>query len=253
MTRRQLAMAFWASVRIWVPIWTGPTNRVTRNANASTVPTETSPAKPSSTPDDQHAGVGEAGREATEGERDHRELLGLDAGRLELVDRGVDALLGAVLDGVGADHLGADDRLGDRREQHPDLAAYDGVGRGQLALEPADREEQRRERHPDDERELPAVEHHHHGGDQHLADADDEDQAAEHEELADLVDVGGHPRDQRPAALGVLGQQRQVVDVAERLDPERGQAPLGGAEQPARHQVGRHAGDHDGEGGEHAR
>ena len=50
MTRRQLAMAFWASVRIWVPIWTGPTNSVTRNAKASTVPTEMSPVKPSSTP-----------------------------------------------------------------------------------------------------------------------------------------------------------------------------------------------------------
>ena len=37
-TRRQPAIAFWASVRIWVPICTGPTNSVTRNANASTLP-----------------------------------------------------------------------------------------------------------------------------------------------------------------------------------------------------------------------
>ena len=37
-TRRQPAIAFWASVRIWVPICTGPTNRVTRNAKASTSP-----------------------------------------------------------------------------------------------------------------------------------------------------------------------------------------------------------------------
>ena len=49
-TRRQLAMAFWASVRIWVPICTGPTNSVTRNANARTVPAVMSPVKPSSTP-----------------------------------------------------------------------------------------------------------------------------------------------------------------------------------------------------------
>ncbi len=50
MTRRQLTMAFWASVRIWVPIWTGPTNSVTRNANASTLPAVMSEVKPSSTP-----------------------------------------------------------------------------------------------------------------------------------------------------------------------------------------------------------
>ena len=50
MTRRQPAIAFWASVRIWVPICTGPTNSVTRNANASTSPEVIWPAKPSSTP-----------------------------------------------------------------------------------------------------------------------------------------------------------------------------------------------------------
>ena len=38
MTRRQPAMAFWASVRIWVPICTGPTKSVTRNAKAITSP-----------------------------------------------------------------------------------------------------------------------------------------------------------------------------------------------------------------------
>ena len=37
MTRRQPAIAFWASVRIWVAICTGPTNRVTRNGKASTL------------------------------------------------------------------------------------------------------------------------------------------------------------------------------------------------------------------------
>ena len=49
-TRRQLAMAFWASVSTWVPIWTGPTNRETRNANASTRPALMFPSTPSSTP-----------------------------------------------------------------------------------------------------------------------------------------------------------------------------------------------------------
>ena len=116
MTRRQLAMAFWASVRIWVPICTGPTNSETRNAKASTWPAVMSPAKPSQTPIIDHAGVGQAGREAAEGERDDGEALRAGVGLLVLLDRGVDARLGAVLDGVGADHGGADDRLGDRDE-----------------------------------------------------------------------------------------------------------------------------------------
>ena len=49
-TRRQPAIAFWASVMIWVPVCTGPTNRVTRNAKASTSPAVMSPAKPSRMP-----------------------------------------------------------------------------------------------------------------------------------------------------------------------------------------------------------
>ena len=110
---------------------------------------------------------------------------------------------------------------------------------GELALEVPDRQEQRREADPHHERELPAVEQHHDGRDQHLADADHEQQAAEHEELADLVDVAGDPRDQGAAALGVLRQQRQVVHVPERLDPQRRQAALGGGEQPRRHEVRR--------------
>ena len=154
-------------------------------------------------------------------------------------------VLGALLDGVRADDRGADDRLGDRRQHHADLAAYDAVGVGEPALEVAQRQEQRQEADPDHDRQLPAVEQHHHGRDQHLADADDEDDAAEDQELADLVDVAGDPRDQRAAALGVLGQQRQVVDVPERLDPQRGQAALGGGEQPRGHEVRRDAGHHD--------
>ena len=171
---------------------------------------------------------------------------------LVLVDGGVDPLLGAVLDGVGADHRGADHGLGDRGEQHADLAAYGAVGRGQLALEVAQRQEQRREGHPDDERQLPAVDEHDHGRDQDLADADHEQQAAEDQELADLVDVAGHAGDQGAAALGVLGEQRQVVDVPERLDPQGGQPALGGGEQPAGHQVRRDAGHHDRQRGDAA-
>ena len=43
---------------------------------------------------------------------------------------------------------------------HADLAAYDAVGVGQLALEVAQGEEQRREADPHDQRELPAVDEH---------------------------------------------------------------------------------------------
>ena len=49
-TRRQPAIAFCASVSTWVPICTGPTNRVTRNAKASTSPEVISPARPSQMP-----------------------------------------------------------------------------------------------------------------------------------------------------------------------------------------------------------
>ena len=64
MTRRQPAIAFCASVRIWVPIWTGPTKRVTRNAKASTSPAVIRPPHspnggPEPDADDEHAGVGQ--------------------------------------------------------------------------------------------------------------------------------------------------------------------------------------------------
>ena len=81
------------------------------------------------------------------------------------------------------------------------------------------------------------------------SDADHEEDAAEDQELADLVDVGGDPGDQGAAALGVLGEDRQVVDVTERLDPQRGEAGLGGGEEAAGHEVRRDAGDHDRERG----
>ena len=85
-----------------MPICTGPTKSVTRNANASTLPAVRSWPKPPPSADldadDQHRGVGQPGRDAAEGERDDREPLGAGAGRLVLVDRLVDPLLGAVLD-----------------------------------------------------------------------------------------------------------------------------------------------------------
>ena len=50
MTRRHEAMAFWASVSTCVAIWTGPMKRPTRKANAMTVPIDSPPATPSTTP-----------------------------------------------------------------------------------------------------------------------------------------------------------------------------------------------------------
>ena len=57
MTRRQPAIAFCASVSTWVPICTGPTNSVTRNANASTSPARDLAVDAEQHADDQHAGV----------------------------------------------------------------------------------------------------------------------------------------------------------------------------------------------------
>ena len=199
--------------------------------------------------DDQHAGVGQAGGDAAERERERGEALGPRRCRLVGGDGRVDALLGPRLDRVGAHHRGTDHGLGDGGEQRADLASYGRVGGRQLALEVAQAEEERREADPHDQRQLPAVDHHQHGRDQDLADADDEQQTAEHQELTDLVDVTGHAGHQRAAALGVLGQQRQVVDVAERLDPQGGEAALGGGEQARRHGVRRPAGQDDRGGG----
>ena len=70
-TRRQPAIAFCASVSTWVPIWTGPTNRVTRNAKASTSPEVMSPASAEPDADDQHAGVGQARPRPRRGENEN--------------------------------------------------------------------------------------------------------------------------------------------------------------------------------------
>ena len=159
--------------------------------------------------------------------------------------------LGALLDRVGPDGGRADDRLRDGAQHHADLLADDAVGRGEPALEEAQGQEQRQEADPDHDRQLPAVVGHHQRGDHDLAERHDRDDAAEDQELRDLVDVAGDPGDQRAAALGVLGQQRQVVDVPERLDPQGGQAALGAGEQPVGHLVRRQAGHDHGDRGDH--
>ena len=229
----------------WVPICTGPTNSVTRNANASTLPAVISPATPSQMPTiSTPALASPAETPPSENENAVSPCARVLAARCRSIG-GVDAVLGAPLDGVGADDGRADDRLGDGREHHADLAPHHAVRLGELALEVAQRQEQRQEADPDHEGQLPAVVDHHHGRDDDLPDADDRDDAAEDQELRDLVDVAGDPRDQGAAALGVLGEQRQVVHVPERLDPQRREPALGGGEQPRGHEVRRPAGHHD--------
>src|SRR5699024_12640667 len=79
---------------------------------------------------------------------------------------------------------------------------------------------------------------------------------AEAHELADGVDVAGHAGDQGAALLGSLGEQGQVVDVAERALAQGGQCRLGHAEQATVHQdVGdrggqQHQGGQTGGGGD---
>jgi hypothetical protein len=166
------------------------------------------------------------------------------------LDGGVDARLGAVLDAVAAHDRRTHDRLGHRRQQRADLLPDRGIGRRQPPLEVPQAHEQREESQPDHERELPAVDEHDHGRHRDLADAHDRDHTAEDEELRHLVDVAGDPRHQGAAALGVLGEDREVVHVPEGLDPQGGEAVLRGPEQPARHQRRRRPGQHDAERGQ---
>ena len=141
--------AFWASVSTWVPICTGPTNSVTRNAKASTSPEVISPARPSRMPTMSTPALASP---AETPPRENENAVSPWARVLACLvggDRLVDAVLGAVLDRVGAHDGGADDRLGDRREHDADLAAHHAVGGREPALEVAQREEQRQEADPD--------------------------------------------------------------------------------------------------------
>ena len=94
-------------------------------------------------------------------------------------------------------------------------------------------------------REDRAVDDHEDRRERDLRDVDHEHQAAELDEHRDRVDVGRDPRDERAAPLGVLRQHRQVVDVAERLEPQRCQPALRGAEEPYVDEVGREGRDDD--------
>jgi hypothetical protein len=86
-----------------------------------------------------------------------------------------------------------------------------------------ERQQQQRvqDRRNDDQQRQPPVVDHHDGEHQgHLGGADQHPDAAPLHEPADLVDVGGHPGDQRAPLLGRLVQHRQVVDVPEGADTQ---------------------------------
>ena len=181
--------------------------------------------------DDEHDGGREPRHELPRGEGEDRAGLRPDGGLAVRLDRGVDAGRGAVLDAVGADRLGADDRLRDRTEHVADPLAHLRVGAPDDALELADDDEERHEAQPHDEGERRAVDDHEHGRQRDLREVDHQHQTAELHEHRDRVDVGGHARDERAAALGVLGQHGEVVDVAEGLEP---QASTGRSRMPGR-------------------
>ena len=160
-----------------------------------------------------------------------------------VLDRGVDPVLGALLDRVRPDHLRADHRLGDRGQHVADLRPDHAVRRGHQPLQVLQAGEQRDEADQHDQRELPGVDEHDHGREQHLPDADQEDEPAELQELRHRVHVRRDPADQRAAPLGALGQHRQVVHVPERLDPHRRQTVFGVDREPHGREVRRDGGD----------
>ena len=132
-TRRQPATAFCASLSTSVAICTGWMNSVTRNRNAVSLPTVSSPPTPSSTPTTTTAA---SARPAASSPVEKLITLVRSArcwaGPL-LVDRGVEAARGAAGDPVRPDDRRADDALGDRAEQRA------GALRGPRRTPPASR------------------------------------------------------------------------------------------------------------------
>ena len=112
-TRRQPATAFCASLSTSVPTWTGPTNSVTRNRNATSWPSVMSPSIAEQHADHDDRRRSRARRSTSPVENVSATIFcaRVAACRCAL-DRGVDALGGAVLDAVRADDRRADDRLG---------------------------------------------------------------------------------------------------------------------------------------------
>ena len=135
-TRRQPATAFCSSLSTSVPICTGPVNSWTRNRKATQLAEgEAAVRRPSQVPthdDDRRWPGPRPGRRSLNDER-HRSSAPGSAPRAWACDGGVDPALGALLDGVGPDRGGADDRLGHGAEHVADPLAHRRVGRGDRA------------------------------------------------------------------------------------------------------------------------
>jgi hypothetical protein len=91
--------------------------------------------------------------------------------------------------------------------------------------------------------ELPGVDEHRHQRQGRLEGVDHQHQSGELHEAADLIDVGGDPRDQRTTVLRRLVQHRQVVDVAEGLDAEPRERRLAHVGETDVHESGAAGGD----------
>ncbi len=188
-------------------------------------------------PDHDHTRAGQSTGHARGGERHRDQPLGLDLTAVVGVDRPIDPRLGTRLDRVRLDHGRAHDRLSDDGKHVADAAPHPPVrGRHPPHHQPQSHQ-QRYEADPDDHGQLPGVEQHHDRRDDHLPDADHEQDPGELEEQRHLVDVAGDSRHQGAATFAALGQHRQVVHVPEGADPQVGQPVLAGDEEPDLHQV----------------
>ena len=124
------------------------------------------------------------------------------------LDRLVQAGGGSVFDAEAANRGRPHHGLRHRGEEVADALADRGIRHAERALHAADGDDERDEAAPGDGREDRAVPDHQGGREGDLPEADDQHDPAELDELADRVDIRGHPRDHRAAALGVLGEHR---------------------------------------------
>ena len=157
-----------------------------------------------------------------------------------------------VLQAVGAHHRGPHEALRDGGQRFADPRPHLVVRRQHASLHESQDHEQREDGQQRQQGELPRVDEHHQAGSEHQGGARDPRDPAPFQELAERVDVRGHPRHECPSLLGGLFGDRQPVDMGEGTHPERRQSGLAGPDQSA---VGRPPGEvheYDQDGGDHA-
>ncbi len=192
-----------------------------------------------------HRRGGERGHQLPRGEDRGDEALRGGLRRAVPVDGGLDTQRRAFLRTVGTYHLGADDGLRDRAQHVRDPFPDDEVAAGDTRLEPPDDDGHGDEAGVDEDGQGPGVDGHQRGHDQHLPAGQQQDHAAELQELRHLVDVAGDPGGECAPPLLRLGQHGQVVDVSERAYPQRRQRRFGRPVEPDVHAVGRQRRHHD--------